>query len=279
MSTRRSPRNMCSVRHRPMPWAPRCRARAASSAVSALARTAAGGLRRRGRAAGRPRAPARRSPRRRRRARRRGPPRGSAPPVRPRPAAHRGTPRRWSRRWRARRPRRPGRHRPGPRRPTGSTSSASAPQTQVLPMPRATTAAWEVLPPRRGQDPGGGDHALEVVGVGLPAHQDHVLAAGRPRHRGGRVEDHRGPPPHRARRPSRGSAPSGRWPRRTAGTSAGPAVRRCTRLSASSRVISCSSTSWAAIRNAAAAVRLPTRVCSIHSLPRSMVNSMSHRSR
>src|SRR3712207_8648122 len=29
-----------------------------------------------------------------------------------------------------------------------STSSSSAPQTQVLPMPRATTAAWDVLPPR-----------------------------------------------------------------------------------------------------------------------------------
>ena len=35
----RSPRNMCSVRHRPMPWAPMRRARAASSGVSALART------------------------------------------------------------------------------------------------------------------------------------------------------------------------------------------------------------------------------------------------
>ena len=39
ISERRSPRNMCSVRHSPMPWAPRRRARAASSAVSALART------------------------------------------------------------------------------------------------------------------------------------------------------------------------------------------------------------------------------------------------
>ena len=29
-----------------------------------------------------------------------------------------------------------------------STSSSSAPQTQVLPIPRATTAAWLVLPPR-----------------------------------------------------------------------------------------------------------------------------------
>ena len=52
-----------------------------------------------------------------------------------------------------------------------------------------------------------------------------------------------------------------------------------TRCSASSRSMSPWSTSWVAIRNAAPAVRLPTRVCSIHSLLRSMVNSMSHRSR
>ncbi len=39
MSGRRSPRNMCSVRHRPIPSAPMCRAAAASAAVSALART------------------------------------------------------------------------------------------------------------------------------------------------------------------------------------------------------------------------------------------------
>ena len=34
-----------------------------------------------------------------------------------------------------------------------------------------------------------------------------------------------------------------------------------------------------AIRSAAAPVRLPTRVCSIQSLPCSMVNSVSHMSR
>ncbi len=38
-SPRRSPRNMCSVRQSPMPWAPNRRARVASSAVSALVRT------------------------------------------------------------------------------------------------------------------------------------------------------------------------------------------------------------------------------------------------
>ena len=40
ISTRRSPRNMCSVRHRPIPWAPKDLARNASSAVSAFARIA-----------------------------------------------------------------------------------------------------------------------------------------------------------------------------------------------------------------------------------------------
>lgn len=51
-----------------------------------------------------------------------------------------------------------------------------------------------------------------------------------------------------------------------------------TRCSASASSISPWSTSCVAIRKAAAAVRLPTRVCSIHRCPRSMVNSMSHRS-
>ena len=48
---------------------------------------------------------------------------------------------------------------------------------------------------------------------------------------------------------------------------------------ASSMSMTPSSTSWTAMRKAAAAVRLPTRVCSIHSLPFSIVNSMSQRSR
>ncbi len=51
-----------------------------------------------------------------------------------------------------------------------------------------------------------------------------------------------------------------------------------TRWSASASSIRPWSTSWVAIRKAAAAVRLPTRVWSIHKVPRSMVNSMSHRS-
>ena len=54
----------------------------------------------------------------------------------------------------------------------------------------------------RGQDAGGGDHALEVVGVGLAADQDDVLAAVGPRHRGRGVEDDLADRARRARRPS-----------------------------------------------------------------------------
>ena len=61
-----------------------------------------------------------------------------------------------------------------------STSSASAPHTQVLPMPRATTAAWRGLAAAAGEDALRGDHAGQVVRVGLAADQDHRLARRRP---------------------------------------------------------------------------------------------------
>ena len=52
-----------------------------------------------------------------------------------------------------------------------------------------------------------------------------------------------------------------------------------TRPRASSSETTPSSTRSLAMRKAASAVRFPTRVWSIHSWPRSMVNSMSHMSR
>ena len=91
---------------------------------------------------------------------------------------------RWSRRWRSRRPR--ATTVPSgavSRRRLASTSSSSAPHTHVLPIPRATTAAWLVLPPRLVRMPCGGDHAVQVVGVGLPAHQHDLLPRPRPLHR------------------------------------------------------------------------------------------------
>ena len=160
-----------------------------------------------------------------------------------------------------------------------STCSSSAPQTQVLPIPRATTAAWDVLPPREVRIPAAAIMPSQVVGVRLPAYQQHLLTARRPLDRGGRVEDDPTRCCSRGRGHPGGEPLTRRAPHRTGGTSAGPSCLPLTRLSASSRVISSSSISWVAMRNAAAAVRLPTRVCSIQSLPRSMVNSMSHRSR
>ena len=49
---------------------------------------------------------------------------------------------------------------------------APAPETQGLPMPRATTAAWEVMPPRAVRMPSRGVHAVDVLGARLDAHQD-----------------------------------------------------------------------------------------------------------
>ena len=93
---RRSPRNMCSVRHRPMPSAPNRRARAASSAVSALARTPQPahrvGVRH---AAGRTRRDQRVARRRSSSPSKYSHHRGRRPP-----APRRGRPRRWCRRWR-----------------------------------------------------------------------------------------------------------------------------------------------------------------------------------
>ncbi len=123
---RSSPRNMCSVRHRPIPSAPSLRALAASSPVSALARTAslplrmtsahdstvskaAGGL-----AAVSGTSPATTMP---------------APPSRETQSPSTSV-MPLAVTWRS------------PRRRT------SAPTTAGLPQPRATTAAWLTKPPR-----------------------------------------------------------------------------------------------------------------------------------
>ena len=139
-SSRRSPRNMCSVRHSPMPWAPNRRARAESSGVSALARTRS-----------------RRAP-------------SAWAMIRPTAATRSSSsfsPSKWRTTTDVGHRHLAGEHLAGgpvdrdhvaladglavaDAEPCGfaSTSSASAPHTQVRPMPRATTAAWEVLPPR-----------------------------------------------------------------------------------------------------------------------------------
>ena len=162
---------------------------------------AAAGPSRRAAAAGRRPGPARRSRRRRRRPRRRGPPRGSARPARARPAWPRGTPRRWSRRSRSRRPRRTTTSPTRPYAVATSTSSSSAPQTQVLPIPRATTAAWEVLPPRLVRIPAAA--IMPSRSSGLVSRRTSTTSSPRagPLHRRGRSRRPPRRPPHPARPP------------------------------------------------------------------------------
>ncbi len=65
------------------------------------------------------------------------------------------------------------------RRPSSSwrpcrSSWSPAPTMQHLPQPRATSAAWLVMPPRAVRMPCGRAHAFHVLGVGLFADQDHL---------------------------------------------------------------------------------------------------------
>ena len=259
---------MCSVRHRPIPLAPRTRARCASSGVSALARTPS---RRRSSAwvisrwtalddlALRPRTCLR----------------GSSPCSAPTTAlGTTGTsPRNTS--------------------PVPPSMEMTSPSLTRTPSPRGELTRRVVDPQRlgaddagaahaagndgrvdclatpAGQDALGSDHSAQVVGVGLPADQDDGLAPVGPVRGPLRVED--------------GLADGGAG---TRGHAFADQLARGLRVelreqqhgelvagdprSASSSSMSPSSTSCPAIRNAAAAVRLPTRVCSIHSLPRSI---------
>ncbi len=145
--------NMCSVRQRPMPWAPNSRAFAASSGVSAFARTF-----RRRTASAQPRIVSKcslicggtsstsariTSP---------------VPPsiVRRSPSESFASPIVI-----VREPR--------------STLSASQPATHGLPIPRATTAACEVMPPCAVRHAARLDQPVDVVGRRLAPDEDHVL--------------------------------------------------------------------------------------------------------
>ena len=251
MSDRRSPRNMCSVRHRPMPCAPSRRARSASSAVSALARTASrrtesawdssrstaftrsavsssvpveGGLQA---------ALDVRLGRRRHHCRRAeedlagGPVDGEHVALVDHDACRSGT--------------------------CGSamsTSISSAPQTQVLPMPRATTAACDVLPPRAVRMPF--DAIMPTRSSGLVSRRTSTTSSPRSAHSFAVGESNTARPtaaPGEAAIPRVSSSgfPLGS----NCGNISWASCAPDTRDSASSRVISCSSTSCDAIRNAA----------------------------
>ena len=159
-----------------------------------------------------------------------------------------------------------------------STSRVSAPHTQVRPMPRATTAACEVLPPRLVRMPAAA--TMPCRSSGLVSRRTRMTGVPSAAIRTAASESKTATPtaaPGEALIPLAISerAPSGsKW-----GNISWASWSPVTRSRASSSLITPSSTRSTAMRNAAWAVRFPTRVCNIHSRPCSMVNSMSHMSR
>ncbi len=261
---------MCSVRHRPMPWAPSARARAASSGVSALARTS----RRRTESAW-ARAP--------RTASVSGPVDVPVSRARPTSEAVSGSSPRCTV------PAVPSTETVSPslttvpsgavkRRAVGSTASASAPHTHTLPMPRATTAAWLVLPPRLVSTASAA--IMPGRSSGVVSRRTRTVCSPAAARRTASAESNTATP---TAAPGEAGTPWARGTRSSVVSKRGNISRvssaPSTRIRASSApMVPSSPRSWA-MRKAASAVRLPTRVCRIHSRPRSTVNSTSHRSR
>ena len=145
-------------------------------------------------------------------------------------------------------------------------------------MPRATTAACEVLPPRLVRTPRA--TIIPCRSSGVVSLRTRMTSSPCSAHSTAVAQSKTALPtaaPGEAFIPtasrSLSAAASKRGNIRLASCS--PVTRR----SASSMSMRPSSTMCTAIRYAASGVRLPTRVCSIQSLPCSTVNSMSHMSR
>ena len=159
-----------------------------------------------------------------------------------------------------------------------STSSDSAPQTHVRPMPRATTAACEVLPPRLVRMPRAATMPWRSSGV--VSRRTRMTSAPASARRTAVSESNTASPtaaPGDALIPTAtGTAPPSwsKW-----GNISWASWSPVTRSRASSSVSTPSSSRSFAMRKEASAVRFPTRVWSIHRCPSSMVNSMSHMSR
>ena len=242
MMSLRSPRNMCSVRVRPMPSAPSSSDRRASAGLSALARTP-----RRRTSSAQPRTVAR-SP---------------VVPGRSRVTAPSMTS-----------PVPPSMETTSPSCSTrsvpatltclaaASMCSASTPQTQGLPMPRAMTAAWLVLPPWLVRMPSAAVMPARSSGVvsqrtrtqACPASAAATASA---------AEKTTAPTaaPGLALRPRAMTLRSA--PLAICGCMSWSSWAGLMRSSASSRVMRPSRSRSTAILRAAAAVRLPTRVCSM----------------
>ncbi len=250
---RSSPKNMCSVRHSPMPWAPNSRAWRASCGVSALVRT----LRRR--AASAQSITVLRLGSSRLGGISGGVPSITAPVV---PLMVIGSPALKL-------------LPPTVIRPLAlSTKRSAQPATQGLPMPRATTAAWLVMPPRLVRMPWA--TFMPAMSSGLVSRRTSTTlrpAAATATASSALKATSPWAAPGEAGRPvpSTFSSALGSicscsiWSRCSGSTSSRAA-------SVSTRPSRCIS---AAMRIAATPVRLPLRVCSIQRRPSWMVNSMS----
>ena len=145
-------------------------------------------------------------------------------------------------------------------------------------MPRATTAAWEVMPPRVVRIPSAA--CMPWMSSGLVSTRTRMTL--RPcDFRCSASSDENTISPEAA--PGEAGSPVAITLRAAPGSMVGcsswSSAPGSTRVTASSRVINPSLASSTAMRSAALAVRLPERVCSIHSLPCSTVNSRSCMSR
>ena len=253
---RSSSKNMCSVRQRPIPSAPKRSAVSASPGVSALART-----RSRRTPSAQPISVAKSSESA-------GSMVGTAPwsssPLAPStvttsPAAISASPARHS-------------------RAASSMRRVPAPVTQGRPMPRATTAAWLVMPPRLVTMPRAA--CMPWMSSGLVSVRSRITASPRAA-RSSASSASKTTLPEAA--PGEAGSPRASTWRSAAGSRVG--CRSCssasgsTLPSASASLTSPSRAMSTAIFSAALAVRLPARVCSSQRVPRCTVNSMSCMSR
>ena len=160
---------------------------------------------------------------------------------------------------------------------TESTSIASTPQTAVFPIPRATTAACDVLPPREVRIPAAA--IIPPRSSGLVSFLIKITFSPRSAAAIAAFDVNTALPtaaPGEAAIPFAIAISVALF--LNCGNINCASCAPFTRIIASSSVIICSSTNCIAIRKAAAAVRLPTRVCKSHNLSRSTVNSISHKS-
>ncbi len=157
-----------------------------------------------------------------------------------------------------------------------STCISPAPTMQHLPQPRATSAACEVMPPRAVRMPWAA--RIPSTSSGLVSSRTRITCLPAwVQSTASLAVSTTWPtaPPGPAGRPLTRIFASFSLAGSMMGCSSSSICAGVIRVTASSASISLSRAISTAMRTAAGPLRLPTRHCSIHSLPRSMVNSRS----